>query len=156
MPANEMCSPSSTNAAAWSAVPVKDEGPPHWAELLELLDDVGLAVAAMNDYGKPAFMCQGQVTAKPFLLIGKRRSVPVAIQPGFTDRHDPGFCRQFDDARPVARFSLGDMIGLNPDRGKNASMIARDLDDGGAILRPWCRLRRSGPIRQTGPAQARP
>ena len=60
------------------------------SQLPELLDDVGLAVAAVNDHGKHAVMGQGQVAVEPFLLIGKWSAVPVSIQPGFTDRNDPG------------------------------------------------------------------
>ena len=99
----------------------------------ELLDDIGLAVAAVNDHGKHTVMGQGQVAVEPFLLIGKWGAVPVSIQPGFTDRNDPGPGRQLDDAGPIIRFSLGDVVGLNSHGGENAMMAARDLDHGRTV-----------------------
>ncbi len=76
---------------------VKDS-PDRTAETPELLNDVGLAITAVYDHGFPVLMGQDQVTIEPLLLHGKRRDVPVSIQPGFTDRHDPGAGSQSDDA----------------------------------------------------------
>src|SRR5271165_5977468 len=71
------------------------------SQLPELVDDVGLAVAAVNDHGKPAVMGQAQVAVEPFLLLGKWSAVPVSIQTGFTERDNPGPGRQLDDAGPI-------------------------------------------------------
>jgi hypothetical protein len=110
------------------------KGPQDWtAELAELLDDVDLAITAVNDYGQPALVGQGEVTVKPFLLLRKWSAIPVSIQPGFTDRHDSGPSSQLDDERPVNRFSLGDMVGLNPHCGENAGMVACDLKHGRTV-----------------------
>ena len=65
---------------------------------LKLGDDVGLAIAAVNDHGKSVFLGQGQMAVKPLLLVGKRGMVPVAVQARFTDGDHPGCGREFDDA----------------------------------------------------------
>ena len=107
---------------------VKD--PLNWtSELHKLLDDVGFAITAVNDHGKSALLGQGQVTVKPLLLLGKWRAVPVSIQTGFTNCHDPWPSSECDDTRPICRFSLGDMVRLNSHGGKNASMVACYLED---------------------------
>ena len=69
------------------------------AELLQLLDDVALAVAAMDHDGQVVLVGEAQVAVEPFLLLGEGSAVPVPVQACFADRDHTGLGDQVEDER---------------------------------------------------------
>ena len=95
------------------------------AEPAELVDDVALAVAAVDHHRQVALVGQVEVPVEPFLLDRERGAVPVAVEPGLADRDDPRLAGQRDDPRPVAAVGLGRVVGVDPDRGEDPAACLR-------------------------------
>ena len=57
--------------------------------LLELLDEISLAITAVDDDGQVKLAGEPQMEIEPLLLLSKRSMVPVAVQAGLTDGGHP-------------------------------------------------------------------
>ena len=101
----------------------------YWSiEARQLLDDVALAIAAVNDDGKVQAKCQAKVAIEPFLLLGEWGSVPVSVQSGLSDRDDARSSGEVFNDRPVVRGGLGSVVGMDADGREQAAMDLRKLD----------------------------
>ena len=76
---------------------------------------------------------QLQVAGEVIFLLRERRVVPVAVQARLADGHDarPRRTRR-DHLVPVARRGLGDVVGLDADRGGQQRVALGQGDAGGA------------------------
>ena len=73
------------------------------------------------------------MTVEPDLLEVERGPVPVAIEAGLADGHDPRGGRQGGDPVPVPRLGLGDVVRLDADGGENPWVGCGQRGDLGAI-----------------------
>src|SRR5262245_54051437 len=99
----------------------------------ELLDDIGFAITAVNHDREFVILGKLEVQVEPLLLLREWSVVPVSVQAGLTDSDHPGVDRELDDSLPVSGLCLGDMVGLDADRGKNACMLACNLERRSAV-----------------------
>ncbi len=123
IPANERCNP---NVQIGLCVIPRPCERVHYAadratELLQLLDDVVLAVAAMDHDRKVVLVGEGQVSIEPCLLFGERGAVPVAVEAGFSDGDDAWTPDHFQDARPVLLADFGRLVGVDADGGEDSA-----------------------------------
>ena len=72
----------------------------------------------MNHDGQVEVMGQTEVAAEPLLLERKRGSIPVAIESGLADRHNPRGGREGDDPVPVAVDRVRDVPRSAAPRGR--------------------------------------
>ena len=98
------------------------------AELLQLLNDVGLAVAGMNHDRKVMIVREGQVAVEPLLLFGERGVVPVPVQARFTDGHNTWSSDHVEDDGPIFLAGFGGLVGVNADGGEDPPMLLYELE----------------------------
>ena len=86
--------------------------------LLELLDDISLAVAAVDDDGQVELAGEPEVAVEPILLLGERGMIPVAVQAGLADGGHPAMRGQLDDPLPVVGLASATWLGWTPTAAK--------------------------------------
>ena len=99
----------------------------------QLLDQITLAVAAVDHDRQVELVGQLQVAAEPILLDRERRPVPVAVEPGLAQRDDPGRPARSTIVGPVRLGGLGRVVGMDADRGEDPAMRPGQLQDRGAV-----------------------
>src|SRR5262245_42109157 len=93
-------------------------------EYTQLLNDIILAIAAMNDDGKVALECEVEMPVEPRLLLKKRSAMPVAVEPCFADGDRPPSADHFHDPRPIVLADFGRVVGVNAYGGENSAVCA--------------------------------
>ena len=96
--------------------------------LLELLDDISLAITTVDDDGQVKLAGEPQMEIEPLLLLGKRCMIPVAVQARFTDGSHPAMGCKLHDPGPVACLGLGHVVGLDADRREDSRVARREVD----------------------------
>ena len=93
----------------------------HWTtKLLQLLNDIVLAIAAVNDDREVAFVGERQVAIEPLLLHCEGSPVPIPVQPGFTDGDHARAPDHLEDQRPILLARLCRFVGVHADGGEDA------------------------------------
>ena len=102
-------------------------------ELLQLLDDILLAIAAMDDDWQVMDASEGEVSIEPFLLLGERGVMPVTVEAGFADGDDAGAAEHVEDSGPVFLADFGRLVGVDADGREDSAVSSGELE--GAVAR---------------------
>jgi len=127
-----------------------------------LLDDVVLALTAMDHDGQVVLMGQGEMAVEPVLLPFERSALPVAVQPRFADGDHAGLGDEVHDTGPVLLAGFGRVVGVDPDGREHAGMGLSQFDHaraGGARRADGDDLRHAGaecPVQHTVEISAQP
>jgi hypothetical protein len=101
----------------------------YWAsKLLQLLDDILLAVTAMDNDCQVVVTSKGKVSIEPFLLVGERGVVPVSVEAGFADGDHTRFAQHVEDFGPVFLADFGRLVGVDADGGEDSPVSAGELE----------------------------
>ena len=102
-------------------------------KLLQLLDDILLAVPAMDDDCQVVVASEGEVSIEPFLLQGERCVVPVSVEASFADGDHTRLAQHVEDFGPVFLADFGRLVGVDADGGEDSPVFAGELE--GAVAR---------------------
>jgi transcription termination/antitermination protein NusA len=101
-------------------------------ELLQLLDDVVLAIAAMNHDGKVVVMGEGEVSIEPYLLFGERSAVPVPVEAGFSDGDEAWAPDHIQNEGPILLADFCRVVGMDAGGGENTRVFGGEVECPGA------------------------
>ena len=94
----------------------------------EGLDDVGLAIAHMNDEWQARFLRQREMSLEIILLNLERAVIPVAVEAGFTQPDDTWLLSESSDLVPITRLHFVAVVRLDPDGGINRIILLGELN----------------------------
>lgn len=103
------------------------------AQAGELGDDLGFAVAAVDDQGEIELLGQFNVAVEKDALLVEGGVVPVAVETGFAEGADAGLERQAGDGVPVVGRRLGDEVGLDADGGEQTPVAGGEVKGVGRV-----------------------
>jgi hypothetical protein len=102
-------------------------------ELPQLLNDVALAISAMDHDWKVERVGERQVSIEPRLLFPERGAVPVAVEAGLADRDDTWTSDHIQNEWPVVLADFRRLVGVNADSREDSPVL------GGKLERPSAR-----------------
>ena len=131
---------------------VEDRGQgPTGDRLAEHGEDVGNALAGVNDQWQGETLGQSEVTIEPLPLNVLGRVVAVPIEPRLADGGNPLRLGQGHDPIPFARDHLPDIIGVNACRCHDPNFTGGEISRCLAVNRPGADHRHPADSRGTGP-----